>query len=93
MESVVQETRKEEEEEEAEAAAETDMAKAEEEVAEAVGGCVREDKVANYLGEANGSYRISLARRLASGLSYWAPIGPRKPSGASRFSLVEDRGP
>ena len=68
MESVVQETRK-EEEEEAEAAAETNMAEAEAEVAEAVGGCVREDKVADCLGEANGSYRMSLARRLASGLS------------------------
>ena len=69
MESIVQEMRKEEEEEEAEAAAETDMAEAEAEVAEAVGGCVREDKVADCLGEANGSYRMSLARRLASGLS------------------------
>ena len=45
---------------------------------------LREDKV----GDSLGSCRMFLAGRLASGLSYWAPVGPRKPSGASLFPVV-----
>jgi len=45
---------------------------------------LREDKV----GDSLGSCQMFLAGKLASGLSYWAPVGPRKPSGASRFPVV-----